>query len=72
MSLLHATSNGGDPVTSYQYSPNGGRWIKVAAKASESFGVGHLVPAKKYSVRLQAVNVLGTGALSRAQSVTVV
>ena len=51
---------------------NGGRWVKGAVRASESFRVSHLVPAKKYSVRLRAVNVLGTGAPSRAASATVV
>ena len=71
VSLPHATSNGGNLTTSYPYSLNAGRWVKVATRASASFRVSHLVPAKKYSVRLRAINVVGTGATSRAECVTV-
>jgi hypothetical protein len=71
ISLRRATADGGDPITSYQYSLNGGRWINVAAKARETIRVSHLTPSKKYSVRMRAVNVLGTGALARAPGLAV-
>ena len=72
VSATHATGNGGDSITSYQYSLNEGQWVKVAVRASESFRVSHLVPAQKCDVRLRSVNVLGTRASTKAESVSVV
>jgi predicted phage tail protein len=62
--------NGGDPVTSYEYSVNGGAWVKVGSSSSKSFVVHHLTAFKVYRLRLRAVNVLGAGAASASVSVT--
>ena len=72
ISLTRVTADGGDPITGYQYSLNGGRWINVAAKSHESIRVSHLTPFKKYSVRMRAVNALGTGAYARTPGLAVV
>jgi hypothetical protein len=70
ITLTRAVVNGGDPVTSYEYSVNGGAWVKVGSSSSKSFVVHHLTAFKVYRLRLRAVNVLGAGAASASVSVT--
>jgi hypothetical protein len=70
VSLKSAVVNGGDPVTEYEYSINGGPWIK--AGTSSTVTIRHLKAKDVYRVRLRALNTLGAGATSGSLSVTVV
>jgi hypothetical protein len=70
VSLKSAVANGGDPVTEYEYSLNGGAWIK--AGTSGTVTIRHLKAKDVYHVRLRALNTLGAGATSGSLSVTVV
>jgi hypothetical protein len=63
-------SNGGDPVTGYEYSLNGGGWVK--AGTSSTITIRHLKVKSSYHVRVRALNLLGTGATSGTQTVTIV
>jgi hypothetical protein len=70
VSLKSAVANGGDPVTEYEYSLNGGSWIK--AGTSSTITIRHLKAKDVYHVRLRALNTLGAGATSGSLLVTVV
>jgi hypothetical protein len=63
------TSDGGSPITNYQYSTNNGSsWITPASAVTESpliFTSG-LTNCTSYQVRIRAVNVNGDGTVSDA------
>lgn len=61
-------ANGGSPITSYQYSLNGGAW-KHGSDGAATFTVGHQKPGAKDHVRVRAVNAVGDS--SASPSVTV-
>jgi large repetitive protein len=63
-------SNGGDAVTGYEYSLNGGGWVKSGT--SSTITIRHLKVKSSYHVRVRALNLLGTGATSGTQTVTIV
>ncbi|MEI6621923.1 MAG: fibronectin type III domain-containing protein, partial [Actinomycetes bacterium] len=56
---------GGSPITSYEYSLNGGSWV-VASGTTSPITISGLVNGRSYSVRLRAVNIDGKGAASNA------
>jgi hypothetical protein len=70
VTLKAAVSNGGDPVTEYEYSLNGGAWIK--AGTSSTVTIRHLKAKTLYHVRLRALNTLGAGKTSASVSVSVI
>ena len=59
--------DGGAPVTGYEYSRDGG--APVVADGAESHTVGGLENGTDYAFRLRAVNRIGRGAWSAAQTV---
>ncbi len=70
VTLKAAVANGGDPVTGYEYSLNGGAWIK--AGTSPTITIRHLKAKTTYHVRLRALNALGVGKASASVTVSVV
>ena len=65
-----AGSPGGDPVTSYQYSLDGGTtWVTSAGTTSPIY-ISGLTNGTNYPVRLRAVSAAGAGATSNAVSAT--
>jgi subtilase family serine protease len=60
---------GGSPITSYQYSINGGAtWISLA-KGAKSVNVTRLIKGHSYRVIVRAVNAIGASAASAAKKV---
>ncbi len=53
-------SNGGSPITSVEYSIDGGTSWTAASDLSGSFVIGGLTNGDSYSVQIRAVNVVGT------------
>jgi hypothetical protein len=64
-----SVTNGGSAITGYQYSLNGGAWSKVSKTGS--FTIGHLAAGKTERVRVRAVNAVGSGKISKQESVKV-
>lgn len=65
-----AGSNGGAPITNYEYSVNGGAWTALSpADAASPVLVKGLTNGVTYSIRLRAVNSIGAGAASGAVGV---
>lgn len=71
ISVTRTINNGGNAITAYQYSLNGGSWRKVSKRSNGTFIINHLVKGKTYRVRLRAINGVGTGAASHEASVKV-
>jgi hypothetical protein len=71
ITLTAAVNNGGESVTGYQYSLNGGGWKAVGSSSSTSFTVQHLAASKTYHVRLRALSSLGDGSPSASTSVKI-
>ena len=61
-------SNGGSPITSYQYTINGGVSYVTASVSSNSFTISGLTNGTTYSVAIRAVNAIGNGTLSGYKS----
>ena len=60
---------GGSPITSYQYSINGGAtWISLA-KGARSVNVTRLIKGHSYRVIVRALNAIGASAASAAKKV---
>ena len=66
------TSNGGQPITNYEYSTDGGTtWVAVSPAATTSpITITGLTNGTSYSVRVRAVNSIGSGSQSNAINVT--
>lgn len=58
------SSDGGAPVTSYEYQLNGGAWVPSPASTSSPFTVTGLVNDQTYAVALRAVTAMGAGVAS--------
>jgi hypothetical protein len=67
---VHPGSNGGDPVTSYQYSLNGGAWRRGSGGAT-TFTISHLKSKSRVRVRVRAVNAVGPSGPSGSVTVKV-
>ncbi len=67
---VHDASNGGSPITSYQYSLNGGAW-RTGSTGSGSFVVSHLKSKSKVHLRVRAVNEVGVSGSSASFTVKV-
>jgi hypothetical protein len=63
-------SDGGSPVTAFQYSINSGAW-RHGSNGAVTFKVSHLKPKSKVHVRVRALNVAGASAPSRSVTVKV-
>ena len=59
-----AGSPGGDPITSYQYSFDGGTTWSTASGTSSPLIISGLVDGTSYTVSLRAVSAAGPGAIS--------
>jgi hypothetical protein len=59
------------PVTSYQYSLNGGTWHSISRQKNGTFVISKLAVLKVYAVRLRAVNTYGAGNASAQVSVKI-
>jgi hypothetical protein len=66
------SSDGGSPITSYEYSINGGAtWVpRTPGSVSSPITIGGLANGTAYSVMIRAVNVIGPGDQSTAVSGT--
>jgi hypothetical protein len=71
ISVTRTINNGGNAITAYQYSLNGGSWRKVSRRSNGTFIINHLVKGKTYQVRLRAINGVGTGTASHEAFVKV-
>ncbi len=65
-----APSNNGSPITTYEYSLNGGTSWTSASTTSSAFDITGLTNGTTYSVRIRAVNAVGNGSASDALSRT--
>ena len=67
------SSDGGSPITNYQYSTNGGGSFtpRSPADTSSTLPLSGLTNGTTYSVQLKAVNTYGAGAASATLSVVV-
>lgn len=72
VAFLAPATNGGAPITSYEYSVNNGAsWeTRTPAGTSSPLSIGGLVNGVTYTIRLRAVNAVGSGAVSEAATVT--
>ena len=60
------TSDGGAPITVYQYEQNGsGNWISMPSTDTAQHLVTGLVMGQSYTFRVRAINGIGPGAASR-------
>ena len=67
--VAHApSSNGGSPITHYQYSLNGKAWVSVGA--ASTFNITKLSSRFRYSVRVRAQNAVGFSPASAAKVIT--
>ena len=65
VSFAAPSVTGGARISSYEYSLNGGAWMRVLG-SSNPFTVSGLVNGTSYDVRLRAVNAAGPGVPSAA------
>ncbi len=65
-----AGSPGGDPITSYQYSLDGGTTWTTASGTTSPIYISGLTNGTSYPVRLVAVSAAGAGATSNSVSAT--
>ena len=65
-----SVTNGGSAISRIDYSTNGGTTWTDAGTLSETFTVSALTNGTTYSVKLRAVNAIGTSAASSATSAT--
>lgn len=64
-------SNGGSPITNYQYSINGSTWVTPSpASTASPLVIAGLTNGTTYPVRIRAVNSAGSGAASNSISET--
>ena len=71
VTLAWATpGNGGSAITKYQYQQNGGAWTDIpgSGAGTTSYTVTGLANGTSYSFAVRAVNAVGSGASSAAQS----
>ena len=68
ITVLYSVDNGGSPITQYQYSLDGGKWVDSPHHARTSFTVLHLKVGKTYRVAVRAVNIVGTSRSSASES----
>jgi kumamolisin len=69
LKLTAPSNTGGSPITSYQYSINGGAtWISLA-KGARSVNVTRLIKSHSYRVIVRAINAIGASAPSAAKKV---
>jgi hypothetical protein len=72
ISFLAPASDGGSPISNYEYSTNnGGSWTpRSPISTSTSFTLTGLVNGVSYQVKVRAVNFVGSGAESSAATAT--
>lgn len=63
-------SDGGSPITAYEYRLDSGAWISVGLPAGNSFVITPLVAGTTYRIALRALNAVGVGEPSTAVEVT--
>jgi hypothetical protein len=69
LTLRAPSSTGGSPITSYQYSINGGaKWINLA-KGATSINTTGLKKGHSYRVIARAINAIGPSLASAAKKV---
>jgi subtilase family serine protease len=69
LTIKAPSSNGGRPITSYQYSINGGaRWTSLV-KTSKSINVTKLKKNTSYIVEVRAINAIGPSSASAKKKV---
>lgn len=66
--VLGAASDGGSPITGYEYNVDGGSW--TAGGAHGPVRIEGLTNGRQYSVRIRASNAAGTGPASSPAAVT--
>lgn len=59
-----AGPDGGQVITGYQYSVDGGAWITISPTPTSSFVISGLNASTSYSVQIRAVNASGPGSAS--------
>lgn len=59
-----AGPNGGQAITGYEYSVDGGAWVTISPTPTSSFVISGLSAATSYSVKIRAVNASGPGSVS--------
>lgn len=64
------TNNGGVAIDSFQYSVNGGAWTTINPSATGDFIIKGLMKGAA-SIRLRAVNAIGTGVASPAHVIVI-
>ena len=71
VSFTAPSSNGGSPITNYEYSINGSTWVTPSPAATTSpIVIPGLTNGTAYPVRIRAVNSAGSGAASNSISAT--
>lgn len=59
-----AGPNGGQAITGYEYSVDGGAWVNISPTPTSSFVISGLSAATTYSVQIRALNASGAGSVS--------
>ncbi len=67
--LRAPSSNGGSPITAYQYSIDGGHTWTALAKGKTRVAVTTLAKDRAYAVRARALNKVGPSPSSRVRRV---
>lgn len=70
--VISLDSNGGSPVTNYEYRTYDGSWTgwETASATASPLVIGNLVNGTTYDLQIRAVNAAGPGTSSSSQSVT--
>lgn len=59
-----AGPDGGQAITGYEYSVDGGAWVTISPTPTSSFVISGLNALTSYSVQIRAVNASGPGSVS--------
>ena len=71
ISFAPPSSDGGSPVTNYEYQLDGGAWVALSpASTSSPFTITGLVNDQTYALALRAVTAMGAGVASAPVNVT--
>lgn len=61
---FQAGPSGGQTITGYEYSLDGGAWVAISPAPTSSFTIQGLAAQTSYNVRLRAANATGPGSAS--------
>lgn len=68
VTITNSAADGGSPITQYQYSLDGGKWLDSSHRGRTTFTIEHLKAGQTYRLAVRAVNIVGMGPVSAHRS----